>query len=196
MYLRSYSYGFHLGVAEIPEEVLQLFTQLNSGSVKQTDFASDIINAGLQGRINFNREFNLGGYETSIRRNQHYTKESSKKKQSYLDFSSEDNFNEVASSGGIKAEQLQLDTIEEMKDAFEEVLMDEDLKYAVSTIKELNEDFISDYGTDLIFALKKAVKGTPQAVKQLKTICEEFTVVSDCIQTILSSKQEVDILFA
>ena len=82
-----------------------------------------------------------------------------------------------------------------MKDAFEEVLMNEELEYAVSTIKSLNDSFIADYGTDLIFTLKNAVRGIPQAVTEIKNICTEFSVVSELIETILTSKREVEVLF-
>lgn len=196
MQLRSFSFGTFMGVSELPVEVLNLFLSLTENPNKQVEFASEIITAGLQGRIDFGKEFNIDAYEATIRKNQHLLKENERKKKSYIDFSSADDFEDVASSGGIKADFIQLDSIEEMKDAFEEVLLNEELAYAVSTVKSINEEFISDYGTDLIFALKRAVQGIPQAVEELKKICEEFSVVAELIETILSSKQEVEVLFA
>ena len=186
-----------MGVNELPVDVLNLFLPLTENPDKKIEFASEIISAGLQGRIDFSTEFNLDAYEATIRKNQHLLKESEKKKKSYIDFSgSSDDFDDVASKGGIKAEFESLDTIEEMKDAFEEVLLNEELDYAVSTIKSLNDDFIADYGTDLIFALKNAVRGIPQAVEEIKKICTDFSVVSELIETILTSKCEVEALFA
>lgn len=197
MYLRSFSYGTFMGVSELPVEVLNLFLPLTENPDKRVKFASEIISAGLQGKIDFSKEFNLDAYEATIEKNQHLLKENERKKKVYLDFSgSGDDFDDVVNSGGIKADFVQLDSIEEMKDAFEEVLLNEDLAYAVSTIKSLNDEFISDYGTDLIFALKRAVQGIPQAVDELKKICEEFSLVSELIETILSSKKEVEVLFA
>lgn len=197
MYLRSFSFGTFMGVNELPVEVLNLFLPLTENPDKRLEFASEIISAGLQGRIDFSKEFNLDAYEATIRKNQHLLKENERKKKSYIDFSgSSDDFEDIASSGGVKADFVQLDSIEEMKDAFEEVLLNEELAYAVSTIKSLNDEFISDYGTDLIFALKRAVQGIPQAVEEIKKICQEFSLVSELIETILSSKQEVEILFA
>lgn len=196
MKLRSFSFGTFMGVSELPVEVLNLFLPLTENPDKKVEFASEIISAGLQGRIDFSKDFNLDAYEATIRKNQHLLKENERKKKSYIDFVSTDDFEDVASSGGIKADFIQLDSIEEMKDAFEEVILNEELKYAVSTIKSLNSEFISDYGTDLIFALKRAVQGIPQAVEELKEICSEFSVVAELVETILSSKQEVEILFA
>ena len=196
MQLRSFSFGTFMGVSELPVEVLNWFLSLTENPNKQVEFASEIITAGLQGRIDFGKEFNIDANEATIRKNQHLLKENERKKKSYIDFSSADDFEDVASSGGIKADFIQLDSIEEMKDAFEEVLLNEELAYAVSTVKSINEEFISDYGTDLVFALKRAAQGIPQAVEELKKICEEFSVVAELIETILSSKQEVEVLFA
>lgn len=197
MLLRSFSFGTFMGVSELPLEVLNLFIPLTQNPDKRIEFASEIISAGLNGKIDFTREFDLDAYEATIRKNQRLLRENEKKKKSYIDFSgSSDDFDDVACSGGIKADFIQLDSIEEMKDAFEEVLSNEDLAYAVSTIKSLNDEFISDFGVDLVFALKKAVQGIPQAVEEIKNICSEFSIVSELIETILSSKQEVDVLFA
>ena len=197
MYLRSFSFGTFMGVNELPVEVLNLFLSLTENPDKKVEFASEIISAGLQGRINFNKDFNLDAYEATIRKNQHLLKENERKKKSYIDFSgSNDDFDDVVTSGGVKADFIQLDSIEEMQDAFEEVLLNEELAYAVDTIKSLNDEFISDYGTDLVFALKRAVQGIPQAVDEIKKICANFSLVSELIETILKSKQEVAVLFA
>lgn len=197
MTLRSFSFGTYMGVNELPIEVINLFLPLTENPNKKVEFASEIVKAGLQGNINFQKEFNLDAYEATIRKNQHLLKESERKKKAYFDYSgANDDYDEVISSGGIKADFIKLDSIEEMKDAFEEVLLNEELKYAVSTIKSLNDEFISDYGTDVIFALKRAVQGIPQAIEEIKHICEEFSLVSELIETILESKQKVDVLFA
>lgn len=197
MYLRSFSFGTFMGVSELPVEVVNLFLPLVENPDKRVEFAGEIITAGLQGRIDFSKEFNLDAYEATIRKNQHLLKESERKKKSYIDFSGAgDDFDDVANSGGVKADFVQLESIEEMKDAFEEILLNEELEYAVSTIKSLNDEFISDYGTDLIFALKRAVQGIPQAVEEIKNICQEFSLVSELVETILSSKQEVEVLLA
>lgn len=197
MLLRSFGFGTFMGVSELPVEVLNLFIPLTENPDKRIEFASEIISAGLNGKIDFTKDFNLDAYEATIKKNQRLLKENEKKKKSYIDFNGgSDDFEEVACSGGIKADFVQLDSIEEMKDAFEEVLANEELEYAVTTIKSLNAEFISDYGTDLIFALKKAVQGIPQAVEELKSICAEFSLVAELIETILSSKQEVEVLFA
>ena len=197
MLLRSYNFGTFMGVSELPVNVLNLFLPLAENPSKQIEFASEIVSAGLQGRIDFSKDFNLDAYEATIRKNQHLLKESERKKKTYIDFSgSGDDFDEVASSGGIKADFESFNSVEEMTDAFEEVLLNEELEYAVSTIKSLNNDFIADYGTDLIFALKNAVRGVPQAVEEIKNICKDFVVVSELIETVLKSNKSVELLFA
>lgn len=196
MLLRSYSFGTYMGVNELPVNILNLFLPLVTQPNKQIECVSEVVSAGLQGRIDFSKEFNLDAYEATIRKNKHLLKENERRKKTYLDFSGGgDDFDEVTSKGGIKADFEILDSIEEVKDAYEEVLASDELKYAVATIKSLNNDFITDYGLDLIFALKKAVKGIPQAVEEVKQVCEDFKVVSDLVHVILNSGQSIDLLF-
>ena len=193
--LKSFEYGLNSGVSELPDEVLGLFKSLVENPDKKISYASEIIDAGLNGRIDFNREFNIDAYEAKIRKNEKLLINSKAKKESFIDFSGADDFDEVRSKGGIKVDLLDISTVEEVKDAFEEVLLSEELKYSVEAIKSLNEEFIVDYGTDLVFCLKRAVQGIPHAVRELKEICDNFPVVSDMIKTILSSKVEVKTLF-
>ena len=193
--LRSYSYGTFCGHNELPDEILNLFTDLVEHPEKKIEFASEIISNGLQGRINFNSEFNIDAYEATIRKNNNLIKESKRKKEVFLDTgSSTDDFDEVASKGGIKADRF-MPTALQIQDAFEQVLLDDELAYAVSTIKELDEMLQIEEGVFIIRVLRQAIKGIPDSVKILKRICEDYEVVAEQIRIILDSGRSFDEIF-
>lgn len=205
--LRSFSWGSYKGVSELPKDVLGLFVCLVENPEKKVEFTSTIINNSLDGKIDLTRDFNLDGYEAAIRKNQYLSKQGEKKKKSYIDFSNDkDNFVDVARSGGITADMLYSNASAEMQesyscademiDAFETVLDSEELKYAVSTIKSLNYDFIKEYGTDLVHCLKQALRGIPQAIEEAKRVCDDFPVIADLVKTILTSNEDINVLFA
>ena len=59
MLLRSYSFGTYMGVNELPVNILNLFLPLVTQPNKQIECVSEVVSAGLQGRIDFSKEFNL-----------------------------------------------------------------------------------------------------------------------------------------
>lgn len=193
MALRSFSFGSSMGVDEIPQRVLSLFSSY-VGAEKQLQYASEIVFAGIQGRINLDKEFNLEGYTKAIEHNKNLYKHNRKKKESFIDSgSSSDDYNTVIQEGGIQADRLQ---IEEVKDAFEELIEHDELRYAVSAIKKVNAEFIVVEELDLIEAIRMALKGIPQALKDVQRICEFYPKVAENIKTVLSSGFEFEAIFA
>lgn len=193
MALRSFSFGSSMGVDEIPQRVLSLFSSY-VGAEKQLQYASEIVFAGIQGRINLDKEFNLEGYTKAIEHNKNLYKHNRKKKESFIDSgSSSDDYNTVIQEGGIQADRLQ---IEEVKDAFEELIEHDELRYAVSAIKKVNAEFIVVEELDLIEAIRMALKGIPQALKDVQRICEFYPKVAENIKTVLSSGFEFEVIFA
>lgn len=193
MALRSFSFGSSMGVDEIPQKVLSLFST-HVGAGKQIQYASEIIFAGIQGRINLDREFNLEGYIKAIEHNTNLYKNNRKKKESFIDnSSSSDDYMDVVKEGGIKADHIQLD---EVRDAFEELVEHDELRYAVSAIKKVNAEFIVVEELDLIEAIRMALKGIPQALADVQRICEFYPRVAENIKTILSSGFEFEAIFA
>lgn len=197
MLLRSYSFGKIFGVDELPTEILNLFLDLSSNPDKRIEFSTEIISAGLQGKIDFGHEFNLDAYEGRIRKNQQLGKENRRKKELYIDFSdSSDDYGEVAANGGIKANNLDSCAVEKMADAYEDLLMEEELKYAVDTIKSLQSVLLVEAKVDFILAIKQALHGIPDSIDLVKRICDEYAVVSEQVKIILDSKYEFNVLFA
>lgn len=114
------------------------------------------------------------------------------------DGSFDDDFTETMCNGYVKTEYLSHDSmscIDEMKDAFEELLNEEELDYAVSAIKSLNDKVIVEYGVDLIYAVRQAIRGFPQAIGVVKDLCLECKYISDLVEIVLSSGKEFNVLF-
>lgn len=195
--LCSVSFGNYNGINELPDEVLGLFTSLLDNPNKKLEFASEIIFNGLSGRINFNQEFNIDAYEATIRKNQNLGKENKRKKECYIDMTdSADDWEEVSGRGGIKLAQVNSRAVDKIQDAYEHLLLDDELKYAVDTIKAINEDLMVEESIDLIYALKQSVRGIPDAVKSVKEICENNSLVAELVKTVLNSGYEVGQIFA
>ena len=193
--MKSFSFGSIYGVTELPTEVLNLFLGLVENPEKKIEYASEIISAGLQGRIDFESEFNIEAYESAIRKNIMLGKENKRKKESFLDFSdSGDDWEEVSRNGGIKANTLS--DAEQMEDAFEKLIMEDELKYAVATIKSLQPILLTEAKLDFIHTMKQALKGIPESVKLLKEVCKEYEVLAEQVEIVLSSGRDFNTIFA
>ena len=196
--LNSLSFGVAHGYNEIPAEVLGLFSDLVTNGEKRIEFAAEIVLNGLQGRIDLNKSFNIEAYEATIRKNQKLSKEASRKTQVYIDFNSDSDFDAVAKSGGIREDDIakSSSTVRAMRDAFEEYVDDESLAYAISSIKALNEELLIEERVDLIGAIKQAYRGIPSDISAVKSICENYSVVSDLVFEILNSGKDLEELLA
>ena len=193
--LGCFGFGTAFGVSEIPDDVLYLFKDLVINPEKKIEFASEIVVSGLQGRINLKKDFNIDAFEYAIKHNTYLNIERKKKKESYINFDSED-WDESAIRGGIQDSQLNSKAVEKMADAFEELIMDDSLRYAVETIKSLNNDLIVEENINFIEVLKQAVDFVPSAVEMVKYICDKYKVISDMAYEILNSGKPIDELFA
>lgn len=194
--LQSYSFGTFNGYNELPDEILGLFLGLSRTPEKHIEFASEIISAGLQGRINFDKEFNLDAYETAIRKNTFLGQEKRKKREVFLDFqASSDDFDETSREGGLVAERF-TPTVLQLQDAYEQVLLDDELEYAVSTIKELDSMLQVQEDVNILKAIEMALKGIPSAVDVIKKVCDDYEVVAEQIKIVLSSGKTFNELFA
>lgn len=191
--LRSYSFGTFMGVDEIPENVLGLFEDalIEGRKISRT---SEIIYAGLTGGIDLNSHFNLEAYERAIEKNENLSAYAKKKKEMYIDFDcSSDDYDVVFKQGGIQADKI---NIKKVQDEYEELMDADELVRAVANVKRLNNDFVIVEEVDIIEALRLALKGIPQAIKELKRICNFYPRISEDIKVILGSGKEVDEVFA
>lgn len=195
--MRSYSYGIFRGMDEIPEDVLKLFSSLCEHPEKKIEYASEIISAGLAGKINLNSEFYLDAYEARIRKNLFLGKENKRKKEVFLDFKdSSDDYEDIARNGGITEDKATFNAVSKMEDAYEQLLNEDELRYAIETIKGLRKDFLVEERMDIIITLKQALTGIPESINKLKEVCNNYSVVGEQIKIILSSGYTFEELFA
>lgn len=195
--LRSYSFGQMNGVDELPEEILRLFTDLVEIPEKQIEFASEIISAAMQGNIDLEHEFNIDAYESAIRKNIRLGKEAKRKKEVFLDYTdNSDSWEETAQAGGIKADVATLQAVNKMEDAYEQIMLEDELQYAVETIKSLQPMLLIEARIDFLHTMKQALKGIPESVKILQNVCNEYEVLAEQVRTVLSSGYTFEEIFA
>ena len=195
--LRSYSFGQMNGVDELPEEILRLFTDLVEIPEKQIEFASEIISAAMQGNIDLEHEFNIDAYESAIRKNIRLGKEAKRKKEVFLDYTDRsDSWEETAQAGGIKADVATLQVVNKMEDAYEQIMLEDELQYAVETIKSLQPMLLIEARIDFLHTMKQALKGIPESVKILQNVCNEYEVLAEQVRTVLSSGYTFEEIFA
>ena len=193
--MRNYSFGIYNGFNELPTEVLNLFVGLADNPNQQVEFSCEIVEAGLAGKIDFNKPFNLVAYENAIRKNNGLTANTKRKKEVSIDFFSSDDDN-VNTYDVISEDTASNQLACKVKDAYAQIFEDDDLQFAISTIVGLNDDIMAVEEVDLIRCLKDAVLGIERAVSTIKRISDSYPVLAESIQTVLSSGQEVNVLFA
>lgn len=190
--LKSFSYGSYFGVDEIPEEVLNLFADsVQKG--KKINYASEIIYSGLQGGIDLHNKFYLDAFEAAITHNNNLAWHKRKKKELYIDNNSDNDLEDTIKNGGIPEEKI---NIKKLRDDFEELIDNEELKFAISKIKSLNKEFIVVEQVDFIEAVKLAIRGLPKAIKEVKRLCEFYPKVGEYLEIILGSGQAFEEVFA
>lgn len=189
MLMRSYSYGTFMGVSELPPDVLNLFKSLVDENGKKISYASEIVFAALAGNIKLDDSFNIDAYISTIRKNERLCTDKKRMYESSYTLNSDFDDDELLDLGYCSLHNT--DTISDSDDytKFED---NEFLQYSVSMLKEINKDFISDYGIDLIFCIKRALGGIPSALAILKDICNNFDNIKDMIYALLTSEKDLD----
>lgn len=148
------------------------------------DYSLELIEAALDGRIDVNKKFNLFGYCKTVREGNFQTELKRLKKQQYI--IDDDNDDET----GVK-----VSTLVDTRSDYEIIEDNEELEYSVKKIRALNDEIIESIGIDLIFCMRQALKGVPQAIQELADICKEYDFIAEYIQIILSSGVSFSELF-
>ena len=189
MFLRSYSYGTFMGVSELPPDVLNLFKSLVDEKEKKISYASEIVFAALAGNIKLDDSFNIDAYISTIRKNERLCTDKKRMYESSYTLNYDCDDGELLDLGYCSLHNT--DNISDSDDytKFED---NEFLQYSISMLKEINKDFISDYGIDLVFCIKKALGGIPSALAILKDICNNFDNIKDMIYALLTSEKDLD----
>lgn len=148
------------------------------------DYSVELIEAALSGRINFNKPFNLFGYCKVIRDGKYQNNLKRLKRQEYIIDDDDDE------KTGVKISSL----VEE-RDDYDILIDTEELMFTVKKIIALNDEIIVNTGVDLIFCMRKAVSGYPEAVSELTDLCKEYSWIAEYVQIILSSGISFEDLF-
>lgn len=202
MLLSSCSFGSHYGVEELPQSVLELFLELVDNPSKKVEFTSEIVFAGLEGRIYSKGDFCIDAYENGIRKIDTLRREGREKKR-FVSLQNEGSNNaEEWNNGEINASYVgKMLYDRSVDDVFEQVLESSALQEAVDKIKALNEDFILEDQVDVIQALHQATTGEqsdPRVIKAteiLRVFCEKYNDLAEYVRTVLTSQQRVEELF-
>lgn len=196
MALRSYSFGTVLGHSELPVEVIELFLDLSSNPEKKIEYASEIVFAGLQKRIRCDGTFVLDAYERTIRKNEKLGKENRRKRECSIDYS-RDTEDEAKRDGSlVSVEYVSSHVVEKITDAYEQLIFEDELRYAISTIKKLQPVLLVSAKIDILHTIKQALKGLPDSIELLQQVCSQYDVVAEQIKVILGSGYQFQELFA
>jgi hypothetical protein len=161
---------------------------------KVIENALEIIGAAQRGSIDFNRAFNLFGYNFAINKNKMLKAITKLSTETFIDFS---NSQSEYYQGGVDIDTVSFktDALDEAKNEYEYLFDNAELRSAIECIQALNDDFIVEYSVDLIGLIKQAVKGVQTAVSKLKEVCNEMPCVAEQVKIILSSKVPIDECF-
>ena len=187
--LRSFSFGLIYGVNELPENVINLFSELLKHPEINIEDASEIVEAGLKGNIGEN--FSLIAYEKGIKKKEALAKISKAKKKKNIDISLDtEQDNSVTSYFDISMTQLDMQVVKttDLLDEYEKLLNEDELEYAIKEIKGLQKDIFIKEQIDVMQGLKDALDGVPVAIRTMKELCEKYERVNELVEIILSSK--------
>lgn len=185
--LRSYSFGMIYGVNELPENVLSLFKELIYKPEINLEHTNEIIVAGLRGNISEN--FSLSAYEYGIKKKEDLAKINKAKKNKNISLDAEQD-NSLASYFDISMSQLDNEVVKtsDLRDEYEKLLDEDELKYAIKEIKGLQKDIFIKEQVNVIGGLKDALNGVPVAIRTMRELCEKYERINELVEIILSSK--------
>ena len=193
--LKSFSFGVYKGYSEIPASVWGLFTEMGNDPTKSVPYVDEILNAGLEGRIATNLPFYIDAYCKAVESNTRMADYARVKRVvSTVDTDVKDMDDMRNAYGTVSLSHVSL--VARMEDSFDKLADDEELRYAISQIRSLNESFILEYSVNIIETIKYAVRGIPSAIDNLRKLCNEFSDIAEYVQIILSSGRGFEEIFA
>lgn len=194
-FLNSYSFGIVDGHNEIPEKVLRLF---DSEDFSKTDCTCEVLTAGLNGKIDFNRPFNLMGYNITVHNNQELKKKERNKREVSVEqcLESINGSNDDASTNRDAYEYASYLMFKRLEDEYDKLNDADELRDAIEQIKGLRSYIASNYGFDIIIAIRQALNYIPESLSLIKNLCENDNTIAEYIKIILSSNYSFSELFA
>lgn len=182
--LRSYSF-----CEEIPDEIWELFKDAKDLGTKW-DYTLEILNAAQEGRIDFQKEFNLGGYIQKIESIQRM--KSGKRAKRWKSICSD--FDEWNEDSHFVSEDI-VSQYAEQVDTYKEVENEDELKYAVDEINKLSRKILIEHRLDIYKCMEQGARGIPETIELLKDLVSKDAHVGEILKIILSSGYKLKELF-
>lgn len=194
--LRSFSFGIESGMSDIPLDVLGIFSDLTDEQRSGLVYASEIIEAGMRGKIDTSRAFNMKAYTVEITKRKKLKQNETKDVYMVGDFDDGAETTTNLYQKTITQEYASTHTVKKMVDAYDQLADADELQYAVKSIKELNLALTAKSGVDLIQAMKSyLVCNVADSANVIKGVCERFPVVAQFVYTILDCNEPFIDLF-
>ena len=195
--LRSFSFGIENGLSEIPFDVLGIFSDLTDKQRAELVYASEIIGAGMRGKLDTSRAFNMKAYTVEIAKRKKLKKNETKDVYMVADFDDGAETTTNLHHKTITQEYASTHTAEEMSDAYDMLVNADELRYAVKSIKELNLALAAKSGVDLIQAMKSyLLYDVAASADVIRSVCERFPVIAEHVHTILNCNEPFAELFS
>lgn len=177
MLLRSVSFN-----TECPTKVWELFEKANELGTK-LDYTLEIIEAAMQGRIDFEKDFKLKEYVASIDRTKRLEGLREAKRAVHVTDVSDDE-----DSSGVPYPADDRDDYEELENKFE-------LQQAVDRFNEMQNYFLVNAKCDSKLAVRQALRGIPESIELVKNLCDEYPIAADLLKIILGSGYSYEQIF-
>lgn len=183
------AFGFDDTVAP---EVYELFSSMLNSN-KEVPYVLEVMKAAKEGRINMDSSFCLEAYCGKIKSNLEKNAIQKAKKVTFLDTSAnpEDDMEKGVAGAGFG---VSVNKIIKLESSFDKIDESEDLVHAINQIKRVQEDILAEEGIDILFLIKRAASGVPQAVQKLRQFCEDYELLAEQVKVILTSGRPVDSL--
>lgn len=177
MLLRSVSFN-----TECSPKVWELFEKANELGTK-LDYTLEIIEAAMQGRIDFEKDFKLKEYVASIDRARRLEGLREAKRAVHVTDVSDDE-----DSSGVPYPVDDRDDYEELENKFE-------LQQAVDRFNEMQNYFLVNAKCDSKLAVRQALRGIPESIELVKNLCDEYPIAADLLKIILGSGYSYEQIF-
>lgn len=177
MLLRSVSFN-----TECSSKIWELFEKANELGTK-LDYTLEIIEAAMQGRIDFEKDFKLKEYVASIDRTKRLEGLREAKRAVHVTDVSDDE-----DSSGVPYPVDDRDDYEELENKFE-------LQQAVDRFNEMQNYFLVNAKCDSKLAVRQALRGIPESIELVKNLCDEYPIAADLLKIILGSGYSYEQIF-
>lgn len=160
---------------EIPMEVLSI---LDTEDKFSQDYWYEIIKAGYNNRLDYDREFNQVGYATTIMKNRRMAE--------YKDYKKTARFCEAGDEASLAKGCVSIEVIKPEMECYNEVETKDEINSALDEIKALQEFLFEEENVDIKKVIKSALEGIPEAIARLRGLCSKYEDFAESLQILLS----------